>query len=162
MRISRLMITMLAGCVVCAGCASIVSKSTYPVRIGSNEDNATVTITQNGSVVQVLRTPGTAYLAAGNGYFTPSEYTLEFKKDGFESEVRYCRASLDPWFIGNILFGGIIGMAIIDPMTGAMWQFSNESIYAEMREMSDDVVIKNVINDLNNASESEQTAKGEN
>ena len=148
MRISRSIIAMLAGCMVCAGCASIVSKSTYPIRISSNEDNTTVTITQNGSAVQVLSTPGTAYLAAGNGYFSPSEYMLEFKKDGFESEVRYCRASLDPWYVGNILFGGLIGMLLVDPMTGAMWRFSEASIYTEMRETSDDMIINTVIKDL--------------
>ena len=27
------------------------------------------------------------------------------------------------WYIGNILFGGLIGMIIVDPATGDMWDY---------------------------------------
>jgi hypothetical protein len=35
---------------------------------------------------------------------------------------------LDGWYIGNIVFGGLIGMLIVDPATGAMWKIENEHI----------------------------------
>ena len=31
-------------------------------------------------------------------------------------------SEVDSWYFGNILFGGLIGMLIIDPATGAMWK----------------------------------------
>jgi hypothetical protein len=33
---------------------------------------------------------------------------------------------LDGWYFGNILLGGVIGMLIIDPATGAMYKLDTE------------------------------------
>ncbi|MDB4525936.1 hypothetical protein N9065_03445 [Akkermansiaceae bacterium] len=35
-------------------------------------------------------------------------------------------ASMDPWYAGNIIFGGILGVLVVDPATGAMWQLPKE------------------------------------
>ena len=35
---------------------------------------------------------------------------------------------MDGWYIGHILFGGLIGFLIIDPATGSMWKL-NESVH---------------------------------
>jgi hypothetical protein len=32
---------------------------------------------------------------------------------------------MDGWYIGNILFGGVIGFLIVDPATGAMWKLGD-------------------------------------
>lgn len=29
---------------------------------------------------------------------------------------------MDGWYIGNIFFGGLMGLLVIDPITGAMWK----------------------------------------
>lgn len=29
---------------------------------------------------------------------------------------------LNGWYFGNIIFGGAIGMLVVDPATGAMWK----------------------------------------
>ncbi|MDA8868601.1 hypothetical protein N9H91_02170 [Pseudomonadales bacterium] len=39
--------------------------------------------------------------------FSPKEYTLN--------------SSVDGWYFGNLLLGGLIGMLIVDPITGAMY-----------------------------------------
>jgi hypothetical protein len=31
-------------------------------------------------------------------------------------------ADIDGWYFGNLLFGGLIGILIVDPATGAMWK----------------------------------------
>jgi hypothetical protein len=36
------------------------------------------------------------------------------------------KASMNPWYIGNIIFGGLIGLVIVDPLTGAMWTLDSE------------------------------------
>jgi hypothetical protein len=43
------------------------------------------------------------------------------------SEVKL-ESSLSGWYLGNIVFGGLIGMLIVDPMTGAMYNLTPEKI----------------------------------
>jgi len=35
---------------------------------------------------------------------------------------------LNGWYIGNLLFGGLIGLLIVDPLTGAMWTLDPKDI----------------------------------
>jgi hypothetical protein len=39
--------------------------------------------------------------------------------------------TMSGWYIGNILFGGLIGMLAVDPVTGAMYVFP-ESVSAAL------------------------------
>jgi hypothetical protein len=36
------------------------------------------------------------------------------------------------WYIGNILFGGLIGMLVVDPQTGAMYRLEPKSLDATL------------------------------
>jgi hypothetical protein len=36
------------------------------------------------------------------------------------------------WYFGNLLFGGVIGMLIVDPLTGAMYNLTPEKIEQSM------------------------------
>lgn len=56
------------------------------------------------------------------GYFTPAEYTITFKKENFFEKTTVIKGKLDGWYIGNIFFGGLIGLLVVDPITGAMWR----------------------------------------
>jgi hypothetical protein len=108
------------------GCASIVSKSQYPVTINSNPSGATVTVTNKRGVdVQKATTPATVTLAANAGFFSPASYSLQFEKDGCFPASTLLSAGMDGWYIGNILFGGLIGILIVDPATGAMWKLDD-------------------------------------
>lgn len=33
--------------------------------------------------------------------------------------------SLNPWYAGNLIFGGIVGITTTDPFSGSMWKYSN-------------------------------------
>lgn len=119
----------LASCLaaaVLAGCASIVSKSEYPVAVTSNPIGADFIVKRaNGIPVASGVTPATITLSASDGYFKPARYTVEFRRKGVVQTVPLT-AKLDGWYIGNILFGGvIIGMLIVDPATGAMWSLQD-------------------------------------
>ncbi|NOZ26417.1 MAG: PEGA domain-containing protein [Nitrospirae bacterium] len=106
-----------------SGCASIVSKSSYPVAINSFPDGATITITaRNGQQIYKGKTPTTVTLKSGDGFFTGASYTVTFEKPGYEPQTAVIEKQLDGWYIGNILFGGLIGFLIVDPATGAMWK----------------------------------------
>lgn len=34
------------------------------------------------------------------------------------------------WYVANLLFGGLIGLLIVDPLTGAMYNLSPEDVNA--------------------------------
>lgn len=110
-----------------SGCASIVSKSQYPVSIRSNPEGAMATVRDSsGQAVHSGVTPTTVTLKAGNGYFRGQNYTVDFQKEGFSTTSAEIRRDLNGWYLGNIIFGGLIGMLIVDPATGAMWRLSDE------------------------------------
>ncbi len=54
------------------------------------------------------------------------QYTLTFSKEGFEDKMVTIHSRFDGWYIGNILIGGLIGMLIVDPLSGAMYRFKRE------------------------------------
>ncbi|MDA1343699.1 MAG: hypothetical protein O2966_07555 [Proteobacteria bacterium] len=70
-------------------------------------------------------------MASGAGYFDGDKYTLSFKKEGFQEKIATLDTEVNGWYFGNILFGGIIGMLIVDPSTGAMFKLP-ESFGADL------------------------------
>jgi hypothetical protein len=123
----RIAITLLLAMVL--GCASIVSKSTYPITFDSNPTGAHI-IVSNSSGVRMYegRTPTTLTLSAKKGFFQGQDYTIEATLDGHNPGRATLNSGLDGWYIGNILFGGLIGMLIIDPATGAMWKLDERIV----------------------------------
>jgi hypothetical protein len=116
-------VAALAGAVAVSGCATILSDDTYPVTINSNPPGAQVTVkNRDGMEVHKGITPLTLVLPADNGFFSSGKYTLEFSKEGHLPSITNFNGELDPWYLGNILFGGLLGMLIVDPATGAMWK----------------------------------------
>jgi hypothetical protein len=122
--------------VVLAGCASIVSKSEYPVAVTSNPTGADFVVKKsNGLPIASGVTPATITLAASDGYFKPAKYTVEFRRKGVVQSVPLT-AKIDGWYFGNILVGGLIGLLIVDPATGAMWAL-NDTVIATFRQTAD-------------------------
>ena len=109
-----------------SGCATIVSDSIYPVNISSSPSDAFVTIKdRSGVTINKVRTPTTVFLDADGGYFKKARYMLNFEKEGYLESSQSISAKFDGWYIGNILFGGLIGFLLVDPLTGSMWKFDN-------------------------------------
>jgi len=108
---------------VFAGCATIVSKSSYPVNITSTPAGAEIEIkTSDGKVVFTGKTPTQVVLEAGKGYFSGEDYTVTFNG----KQTAQIERGLDGWYlVGNLFFGAVIGWLIIDPATGAMWTLSD-------------------------------------
>ncbi len=114
--------------VALSGCASIVSKHDYPVTITSSPDQATYEIvnTKNNMVVSQGTTPATVTLSSYRGFFSGAKYVVRFNKEGFDSQEFALTSTIDGWYFGNIIFGGLLGILIIDPATGAMWKLDKE------------------------------------
>ena len=103
------------------GCSSIVSKSEYSVAVNSTPDGANFTITNRaGQKVHSGVTPSSITLKSSAGYFKGETYTIALNKEGAQKTYTL-NSTVDGWYWGNILFGGVIGMLIVDPATGAMY-----------------------------------------
>ncbi len=112
---------------ILTGCASIVSDNDYPVSFKSNPSDAEIEITNlKGVLVHSGKTPMTVTLDSGAGFFKSAKYKLVFKKEGYKILEETLEAKLDGWYVGNILFGGLIGILVVDPATGAMWKLPKE------------------------------------
>lgn len=111
-----------------SGCATIVSKSEYPVSISSVPAGATITIKdKKGEQVYKGETPVTVELKSKAGFFSGAIYEVTFEKPGYEPQTILVEKELDGWYFGNLLFGGVIGMLIVDPATGAMWKLPDSA-----------------------------------
>ncbi|MGB4473950.1 MAG: PEGA domain-containing protein, partial [Bacteroidales bacterium] len=118
---------MMASVFLFSSCASIVSKSTYPLSINSSPSNAKVSITdKKGKEIYLGNTPATVKLNAGAGFFSKAEYQVKFSSPGYDDKIVPITFKLDGWYFGNLLLGGVLGMLIIDPATGAMWKIETE------------------------------------
>lgn len=125
----------LAATLTMTGCASIFSGSTQTLTFKSVPDTATITITnKSGEKVHTGITPVTVTLKRGNGYFKPAAYDVTFKKEGFQTKTIQVTGSVNGWYIGNIIFGGLIGLLIVDPATGAMYTLNPNDINAVLED----------------------------
>lgn len=107
---------------LCSGCASIVDGGRPKVTINSNPPGANITVMDaDGSTVVTTNTPARVKLVRGKGYFQGERYTVKFDMPGYYPSEAHIKPQLNPWYFGNILFGGAIGLFIVDPLTGAMW-----------------------------------------
>jgi hypothetical protein len=128
-------VVCMAGALLCSGCASILSESQYPVTINSHPDGATILVKdERGLQLYRGKTPTTLTLKSGEAYFHGKEYTVTFSKDGYEEQTAFVTKALDGWYIGNIVFGGLIGILIVDPLTGAMWKLSPKYLTVTLAE----------------------------
>ena len=117
-----------------SGCSSIVSESKYPVSISSNPSQADFVLQNRAGVdVHSGRTPTTITLNASAGFFKGETYKLILNKDGYDEKIIEIQSTIDGWYFGNILFGGILGMLIVDPATGAMFKLP-ENADAQLSE----------------------------
>jgi hypothetical protein len=104
-------------------CASIFGKSSYSVSIQSAPSEAQFVVKDEaGQNVHQGTTPAMVTLKSGEAYFDGRDYTVVFSKPGYADQTLPLMSQLEPWYFGNILIGGLIGMLIVDPLTGAMWK----------------------------------------
>ena len=145
----------LAAIFLLSSCASIVSKSSYPLSINSTPSNATISITdKKGQEIFLGNTPAVVKLKAGSGFFSKAEYQIRFSSPGYDERVVPIIFGLDGWYFGNILLGGIIGMLIVDPATGAMWKIDTEHLNETLTSSSDTMDAEMKILDINDIPDS--------
>src|SRR5258708_7473650 len=121
--------TMALACVIISGCASIVDGGPSTVRINSSPSGAKFTIAdKSGKVIETRTTPASVSLKRAHGFFSGEDYKVAFEFPGYYPGEAHIRATLNGWYFGNLIFGGVLGILIIDPATGAMWTLAPDDL----------------------------------
>ncbi len=132
---SSLSLLWAVGILTTTGCASIVSKTSYQVPIQSDPKGAKITITDfKGRLVHTAETPTIAHLRAGAGYFKKAGYLVKLELEGYDTKTVPVTFDINGWYFGNVLFGGLVGMLIVDPATGAMWKLDTKFVNETLKQ----------------------------
>lgn len=112
------------------GCATIMNDASKSVQISSNIPSANYTIkNKTGTVVQNGVSPSSAMLKVAAGAYSGEKYTIDFSKEGYIPSSTIIDSEVSGWWFGNLLFfGGILGFAVIDPITGKMWTLPDSAV----------------------------------
>jgi hypothetical protein len=122
-------ITFIIIIMISSSCASIVSRSSWPLSVKSEPVGAKVQIiNRHGISVFSGQTPATVLLKSGAGFFANESYLVKLTLDGYTEKTIPVSCRHNGWYFGNIIFGGLIGMLIVDPATGAMFRLETPDI----------------------------------
>ena len=105
------------------GCATIISGSTQMVTFTSTPDTARIEIiSKSGQVINRLTTPTSIELKRGRGYFQGAALSVRASASGYDTKEIPIPTRLNGWYFGNLTFS-LVGLIIVDPLTGAMFGF---------------------------------------
>lgn len=105
------------------GCATIMQGTKQNIGISNNPSGAKVII--DGRIIG--NTPLTEELSRKDNHF------VKIELDGFIPYETTLTRKLSGWVAGNIIFGGLIGLAV-DAITGGMYKLTPEQIQAELKK----------------------------
>lgn len=115
--------------ILISSCASIVSRSNWPMIVNSDPSGAAITISnRSGAEVYKGTTPANVKLKSAAKFFKMESYKIKFQLSGYDTKEIPVECKLNGWYWGNILLGGLIGMLIVDPATGAMYKLDTKSV----------------------------------
>lgn len=110
------------------GCATIAGNSSQPVTVSSVPSESKFIVTnESGKEVHSGTTPSTVTLKSSAGYFDGERYSVKYTKEGYKDNLSIVDSSLSGWYLGNLIFGGPLGILIIDPATGSMWSLPDST-----------------------------------
>lgn len=113
-------------------CATIMHGGKQDIYLSSHPQGAVVRVNNIATT-----TPGAITLDRKR-----SCYVLIFEKEGYESVEVQLRRTIDGWFFGNILIGGIIGI-VVDFMTGAAYKITPQDVCIDFEEKDTALLKKN-------------------
>jgi len=123
------LLTVLGASGAVTGCATIVHSGPRSIPVASTPPGATVTVyDRSNKVVLTDTTPFVARLSTRAGYFKAQNYRMVFEMPGHSSAEVKLDSTLSAWYFGNLVIGGLLGMLVVDPLTGAMYNLVPEKI----------------------------------
>jgi hypothetical protein len=124
MRIITFSLTVLT-LLTLSNCATIICGSRQSLSFNSKPTGASVSIDGNKMGV----TPMVTRLKRGE------DHVVNIELEGYQSQEIKLTKRLNPWFIGNIAIGGLIGI-IVDSATGALYMLNPRQVEAELKGTS--------------------------
>lgn len=148
----KLKFLAISSILLLTGCASIVSKGSWPISINSSPSEAKISIKdKKGIEIYTGNTPATLKLKSGAGFFSKARYQVTFEKVGYDKKVVPVEFKLNGWYFGNLILGGPLGLLIIDPITGAMFRLETEFLNETLTKSVANVDTKELkLLDINN------------
>ena len=114
------LVALLMTATILSGCASIIKGKTQNINVmtsDGSEVEATI-FTKNG--MRETKLPQLISVQKDS-----QDITIQVKDGKCNSEtVSVAKSSIEPWFWGNLLTGGILG-STTDSTTGAMWKYDS-------------------------------------
>lgn len=107
-----------AALLIASGCASIVKGTNQSVTVNTEPPGANCLLSRDGQQIAVVNpTPGTIQVGKASGTIS-----ILCKKIGHQDAAGTLASSFQAMTFGNIIFGGIIGVAV-DAASGAMHEY---------------------------------------
>ncbi|MFT5660720.1 MAG: hypothetical protein ACI9TV_001362 [Sulfurimonas sp.] len=111
-----------------SGCATILGGGTdQTISINSSKSMKGTMTYADGSGTQYFTTPATLNVERKSKDINITSSNGDFNPVNVKSE-------LNPWFLGNIIFGGLIG-STTDSVGGAAWEYDETVNIASMEEV---------------------------
>jgi len=135
-RLHWVAIGVVAGGALALGCATIMQGTGQNVGIGSSPTGANVLV-DGGSVGQ---TPVITRLSRKDNHI------VRLELDGYQPFETALSRRVSGWVWGNIVFGGLIGLAV-DALSGGLYKLTPDQIQAELQRegistrVGDDVLL---------------------
>jgi hypothetical protein len=137
---SRTMGLLICLCIglFASGCATIVTGSSQEVSFQSQPDGATVMVDDRA----IGKTPVTVTMKKEGGQ------RIKFDKPGFKQKEMRLETDLNPWFFGNIIFGGLVG-STTDGLSGAAREYKPNHYFVTLEPENDTVLPNGTKNRMN-------------
>lgn len=128
-------ICMMAFCLLFTSCASIIHGPTQVINFASDPIGATITIDgkDHGQTPKAI-----TLRRVGKEKGDTSEkmsYAVKISMEGYEPYETIIMRKVDGWIVGNLIFGGLIGIAI-DAANGSMYKLTPEQITGKLGNSS--------------------------
>jgi hypothetical protein len=110
---------LLAIAALSSGCATVVKGSKQNIAVQTDPEGASCELAREGQIIGVVSpTPGNIEVEKDKD---PIDVTC--KKKGFKDATEFMASSFQGWTLGNVLIGGLVGLAI-DAGSGAATQYA--------------------------------------
>jgi hypothetical protein len=106
---------------ILSGCASIIEGSSQQIAVNTNPPAAQCDFIREGAqLAQIPQAPGSVTVKK-----TREDIAIQCQRPGYETASYVNKSGLEPWFFGNVLIGGLIGMGV-DWATGAYNEYDEQ------------------------------------